>query len=89
MDNSTIFPAVNFIDELDIAMIKTQQSFFLPLIRYHSIIYATSPTFSVYIESLFIVNFYLHDLFKKLIEILLQILPIKKHPTCSATNSPI
>lgn len=43
--NSTIFPAVNLIDELDIAIIKTKQSFLFPSNRYQSTIYEISPTF--------------------------------------------
>lgn len=45
IDNSTMFPAVNFLDESDIAIIKTQHSFFFPYNRYHSIMYVISPTF--------------------------------------------
>lgn len=44
IDNSTMFPAVSLVDELDIAMIRMQQSFFLPNNRYQSIMYAVSPT---------------------------------------------
>lgn len=48
IDNSIKFPAVNFIDELDIAIINTQHSFFFPDNRYHSIMYVTSPIFLDY-----------------------------------------
>lgn len=48
IDKFTIFPAVNFIEELDIAMIKMQKSFLFPINRYHSIMYDISPIFLHY-----------------------------------------
>lgn len=40
-----MFPAVNLIDELAIAMISTKQSFLVPDTRYQSTIYDVSPIF--------------------------------------------
>lgn len=61
IDNSIIFPAVNFIVELDIAMIKMQPSFFFPVNRYQSIIYVISPTFLHYFKIFIFINSYCHS----------------------------